>query len=182
MVNVTAKQLGKNIRMSFGKIPEVLDMPNLIEIQKNSYKWFREEGLKEVFRDFSATDYNGNLVLTFTNYRFDDEHLKYKTIAKAKEHQATYASPLRVTANLWNKETGEVKESEIFMGDFPVRSVSSSPSSCVLRVPTMTWKRTRPARNCSSPRSSPTVVHGWNMRWTPTTSSMSASTRTARSR
>ena len=85
MVNVTAKQLGKNVRMSFGKIPEVLDMPNLIEIQKNSYKWFREEGLGEVFRDFSATDYNGNPVLTFTGYRFDDEHLKYKTIAKADQ-------------------------------------------------------------------------------------------------
>ena len=77
MVNVTAKQLGKNVRMSFGKIPEVLDMPNLIDIQKSSYKWFREEGLGEVFRDFSATDYNGNLVLTFTSYRFDDEHLRY---------------------------------------------------------------------------------------------------------
>ncbi len=126
MVNVTAKQLGKNVRMSFGKIPEVLDMPNLIEIQKNSYKWFREEGLSEVFRDFSATDYNGNLVLTFTGYRFDDEHLKYKTIAKAKEHQATYATPLRVTAKLWNKETGEVKESEIFMGDFPLMTESGT--------------------------------------------------------
>ena len=126
MVNVTAKQLGKNVRMSFGKIPEVLDMPNLIEIQKNSYKWFREEGLGEVFKDFSATDYNGNLVLTFTGYRFDDDHLKYKTIAKAKEHQATYASPLRVTAKLWNKETGEVKESEIFMGDFPLMTDSGT--------------------------------------------------------
>ncbi|MBE6876470.1 MAG: DNA-directed RNA polymerase subunit beta [Ruminococcus sp.] len=126
MVNVTAKQLGKNVRMSFGKIPEVLDMPNLIEIQKNSYKWFREEGLKEVFKDFSATDYNGNLVLTFVDYRFDDAHLKYKTIAKAKEHQATYASPLRVTAKLWNKETGEVKESEIFMGDFPLMTDSGT--------------------------------------------------------
>lgn len=126
MVNVTAKQLGKNVRMSFGKIPEVQDMPNLIEIQKNSYKWFREEGLKEVFKDFSATDYNGNLVLTFVGYRFDDEHLKYKTIAKAKEHQATYASPLRVIAKLWNKETGEVKESEIFMGDFPLMTDSGT--------------------------------------------------------
>ena len=126
MVNVNAKQLGKNVRMSFGKIPEVLDMPNLIEIQKNSYKWFREEGLREVFKDFSATDYNGNLVLTFVDYRFDDEHLKYKTIAKAKEHQATYASPLRVTAKLWNKETGEVKESEFFMGDFPLMTESGT--------------------------------------------------------
>ncbi len=125
MVNVTAKQLGKNVRMSFGKISEVLDMPNLIEIQKNSYKWFREEGLQEVFRDFSATDYNGNLVLTFTGYRFDDDNLKY-TIAEAKEHQATYASPLRVTAKLWNKETGELKESEIFMGDFPLMTESGT--------------------------------------------------------
>ncbi|MBQ8515907.1 MAG: DNA-directed RNA polymerase subunit beta [Ruminococcus sp.] len=125
MVNVTAKQLGKNVRMSFGKINEVLDMPNLIEIQKNSYKWFREEGLQEVFRDFSATDYNGNLVLTFVGYRFDDDNLKY-TIAEAKEHQATYASPLRVTAKLWNKETGELKESEIFMGDFPLMTESGT--------------------------------------------------------
>ncbi len=126
MVNVTAKQLGKNFRMSFGKIQEVQEMPNLIEIQKNSYKWFREEGLWEVFRDFSATDYNGNLVLTFTGYRFDDDNLKYKTIAKAKEHQVTYASPLRVTAKLWNKETGEIKESEIFMGDFPLMTDSGT--------------------------------------------------------
>ena len=126
MVNVTAKQLGKNVRMSFGKIQEVQEMPNLIEIQKNSYKWFREEGLGEVFKDFSATDYNGNLVLTFTGYRFDDEHLKYKTIAKAKEHQVTYATPLRVTAKLWNKETGEIKESEIFMGDFPLMTESGT--------------------------------------------------------
>ncbi len=125
MVNVTAKQLGKNVRMSFGKINEVLDMPNLLEIQKNSYKWFREEGLQEVFRDFSATDYNGNLVLTFVGYRFDDDNLKY-TIAEAKEHQATYASPLRVTAKLWNKETGELKESEIFMGDFPLMTESGT--------------------------------------------------------
>ena len=109
MVNVMPKQLGKNVRMSFGKISEVLDMPNLIEIQKTSYKWFREEGLGEVFKDFSATDYNGNLVLTFTGYRFDDDQRKFKTIAKAKEHQATYASPLKVIAKLWNKETGEVK-------------------------------------------------------------------------
>ncbi len=126
MVNVMPKQLGKNVRMSFGKISEVLDMPNLIEIQKTSYKWFREEGLGEVFKDFSATDYNGNLVLTFTGYRFDDDQRKFKTIAKAKEHQATYASPLKVIAKLWNKETGEVKESEIFMGDFPLMTDSGT--------------------------------------------------------
>ena len=118
MVHVTPKQCGKNVRMNFGKINEVLEMPNLIEVQKNSYKWFREKGLREVFRDVSSiTDYNGNLVLNFTDYRIDDTP-KY-TIAECKERDVTYAAPLRVTATLWNKETGEVKESEIFMGDFP---------------------------------------------------------------
>ena len=73
MVHVTPKQCGKNVRMNFGKINEVLEMPNLIEVQKNSYKWFREKGLREVFRDVSSiTDYNGNLVLNFTDYRIDD--------------------------------------------------------------------------------------------------------------
>ena len=126
MVNVMPKQLGKNVRMSFGKIPEVQDMPNLIDIQKSSYKWFREEGLGEVFRDFSATDYNGKLVLTFTDYRFDDQNLRYPTIAKAKEHQATYASPLKVKAQLLFTETGEIKETEIFMGDFPLMTESGT--------------------------------------------------------
>ena len=119
MVNVTPKQCGKNVRMNFGKINEVLEMPNLIEVQKNSYRWFREEGLKEVFRDVSSiTDYNGNLVLNFIDYRIDEKP-KY-TIAECKEQDATYAAALRVTATLWNKETGEVKESEIYMGDFPL--------------------------------------------------------------
>ena len=105
MVQVTPKQCGKNVRMNFGKINEVLEMPNLIEVQKNSYKWFREKGLKEVFRDVSSiTDYNGNLVLNFTDYRIDDTP-KY-TIAECKERDVTYAAPLRVTATLWNKETG----------------------------------------------------------------------------
>ena len=125
MVNVTPKQCGKNVRMNFGKINEVLEMPNLIEVQKNSYRWFREEGLKEVFRDVSSiTDYNGNLVLNFTDYRIDDTP-KY-TIAECKEQDATYAAALRVTATLWNKETGEVKESEIYMGDFPLMTESGT--------------------------------------------------------
>jgi len=125
MVNVKPKQLGKNVRMSFGKINEVLEMPNLIEVQKNSYKWFREEGLKEVFRDVAAiTDYNGNLVLNFVDYKIDDTP-KY-SIAECKERDVTYAAPLRVTATLWNKETGEVKESEIFMGDFPLMTDSGT--------------------------------------------------------
>ena len=125
MVNVTPKQCGKNVRMNFGKINEVLEMPNLIEVQKNSYKWFREEGLKEVFHDISSiTDYNGNLVLNFVDYKIDDTP-KY-TIAECKERDVTYAAPLRVRATLRNKETGEVKESEIFMGDFPLMTDSGT--------------------------------------------------------
>ncbi|MBQ8687409.1 MAG: DNA-directed RNA polymerase subunit beta, partial [Ruminococcus sp.] len=125
MVNVTPKQLGKNVRMNFGKINEVLDMPNLIEVQINSYEWFREVGLRDVFQEFSSiTDYNGNLVLNFIDYKFDDKP-KY-TIAECKERDVTYAAPLRVTATLWNKETGEVKESEVFMGDFPLMTSSGT--------------------------------------------------------
>jgi len=119
MVNVKPVQLGKNVRMSFAKIKEVLDMPNLIEVQKNSYKWFLEEGLKEVFHDVaSITDYTGNLVLDFIDYRIDDKP-KY-TVEECKERDATYAAPLRVRASLLNKETGEVKEQDIYMGDFPI--------------------------------------------------------------
>ncbi len=125
MVNVTPKKQGKNTRMNFGKIHEVLEMPNLIEVQKNSYKWVREEGLKEVFRDADPiTDYNGTLQLKFTDYRIDSKP-KY-TIAECKEKDATYAAPLHVSAALWNKETGEVKESEIYMGDFPLMTDSGT--------------------------------------------------------
>ena len=125
MANVKPVKLGKNVRMSFAKINEVLDMPNLIEVQKNSYQWFLEEGLKEVFKDVSAiTDYTGNLVLDFIDYRLDDEP-KY-SVVECKERDATYAAPLRVTARLLNKETGEVKEQEIFMGDFPLMTDSGT--------------------------------------------------------
>lgn len=119
MVNVKPVQLGKNTRMSFARIDEVLEMPNLIEVQKNSYKWFLEEGLKAVFKDISSiTDYQGNLVLDFIDYRLEDKP-KY-SIAECKERDTTYAAPLRVRASLLNKETGEVKEQDIFMGDFPL--------------------------------------------------------------
>ncbi len=118
-------QLGKNTRMTFSKINEVIDMPNLIEIQKDSYKWFIEEGLKEVFRDMSAiTDYSGNLQLTFTSYRLD-ETPKYD-VTECKARDTTYAAPLRVTARLVNNETGEIKESEISMGDFPLMTESGT--------------------------------------------------------
>ena len=125
MVNVKPVKLGRNTRMSFSKINEVMQMPNLIEVQKNSYRWFLETGLKEVFRDIDAiTDYTGNLELTFVDYRMDDKP-KY-TVKECKERDATYAAPLRVTARLLNKETGEVKENEVYMGDFPLMTDSGT--------------------------------------------------------
>ena len=125
MVNVKPVQLGKNTRMSFGKIEEVLKMPNLIEIQKNSYEWFLHEGLKEVFQDVSGiTDFNNNLVLDFVDYKLDDK--PNYSVSECKERDATYAAALRVTARLLNKETGEIKESEVFMGDFPLMTESGA--------------------------------------------------------
>ena len=124
-VSVKEKRVGKNTRLSFGKINEVLQMPNLIEVQKNSYNWFKTEGLREVFRDVAAiTDFNGNLQLSFTDFKIDDTP-KY-TIAECKERDVTYAAPLRVTVALWNKETDEVKKSEIYMGDMPLMTESGT--------------------------------------------------------
>ena len=118
-------QLGKNTRMSFSKINEVIDMPNLIEIQKDSYKWFVEEGLREALSDMSSiTDYTGNLVLDFIDYRLDEKP-KYD-VTECKARDTTYAAPLRVTARLLNKETGEIKESEVFLGDFPIMTESGT--------------------------------------------------------
>ena len=117
--------LGKNVRQTFSKINEVIDMPNLIEIQKDSYKWFVTEGLKEVFRDMDAiTDYSGNLQLSFVDYRFDEKP-KYD-VTECKARDATYAAPLRVTARLVNNETGEIKESEVSLGDFPIMTESGT--------------------------------------------------------
>ncbi len=111
--------LGKNRRLSYSKINEVLEMPNLIEVQKNSYKWFIEEGLKEVFRDISPiTDHSGHLSLEFFDHSID-YNSKY-TVEECKERDAKYAAPLRVGVRLINRETGEIKEQEIFMGDFPL--------------------------------------------------------------
>ena len=125
MVNVKPVKLGRNTRMSFSKINEIMQMPNLIEVQKNSYRWFLEEGLKEVFRDVAdITDYSGNLVLSFVGYRMDDTP-KY-TVKECKERDTTYAAPLRVTARLLNKETGEIKENEVYMGDFPLMTDSGT--------------------------------------------------------
>ena len=126
MVNVKPVHLGENVRMSFARIDEVLDMPNLIEVQKNSYEWFLNEGLKEVFKDVSGiTDYTGNLVLDFVNYQLDSDKPNY-SVEECKERDATYAAALRVTARLLNKESGEIKESEVFMGDFPLMTESGT--------------------------------------------------------
>ena len=125
LVNMKPVTLGKNVRMSFAKINEVLEMPNLIEVQKASYQWFLDEGLREVFRDVSAiSDYSGNLILDFIDYHLEKEP-KY-SIEECKERDATYAAPLRVRARLQNKETGEIKEQDIFMGDFPIMTESGT--------------------------------------------------------
>ncbi|MDR3091775.1 MAG: DNA-directed RNA polymerase subunit beta [Clostridiales bacterium] len=112
-------QLGRKKRVTYSRINEALEMPNLIEIQKNSYRWFLDEGLNEVFADVSPiTDYSGSLILEFVGYNLDSEP-KY-SIEQCKERDATYAAPLRVRARLRNKENDEIKEQEIFMGDFPL--------------------------------------------------------------
>ena len=110
---------GKTLRKSFARTPEIMDMPNLLEIQKSSYQWFLNTGLKEVFQDVdSVTDYSGNLELSFIDYSMNDEPKYSEEECKARD--ATYAKPLKVRVRLRNKETEEIKEQEIFMGDFPV--------------------------------------------------------------
>ena len=116
---IRALQLGDTTRISYSKINEVLEMPNLIEVQKNSYQWFLDEGLKEVFEDISPiTDFSGNLILEFVDFSLDSEP-KY-SIEECKERDATYAASLKVKARLYNRELDELKEQEIFMGDFPL--------------------------------------------------------------
>ncbi|MDU1316349.1 DNA-directed RNA polymerase subunit beta [Anaerococcus hydrogenalis] len=116
---------GKTERVSFSKFPQVLDLPNLLKVQKDSYRWFIEEGLGEILEDISPIeDYNGNLILEFVGYDFDDE-TKY-TIEEAKYKDTTYSRDLKVKARLINKETEEVKEQEVFMGDFPMMTDSAT--------------------------------------------------------
>jgi len=126
MVNVKPVQVGKNTRMSFARIEEVLNMPNLIEVQKKSYQWFLDEGLREVFKEVSGiTDYTGNLVLDFVDYKLDSDKPNY-TVEECKNRDATYSAALHVTARLLNKESGEIKESEVYMGDFPLMTESGT--------------------------------------------------------
>ncbi len=112
-------KIGNKERMSYSRIEEILEIPSLIEIQKESYRWFLEEGLGEVFGDISPIeDYTGNLILEFVDYKLDEEP-KY-SVEESKERDMTYSAPIKVKVRLINKETGEVKEQEVFMGDFPL--------------------------------------------------------------
>ena len=131
--------------MSFSTEKRVLDMPNLIEVQKNSYQWFLDEGLREVFKDISPiVDYTGNLSLELVDYQLCKEDIKY-SIEECKERDATYAAPIKVNVHLRNEETGEIAQHDIFMGDLPlmtetgtfVQSELSSASWFVLLVSTM---------------------------------------------
>ena len=113
-------QNGKRTRMSFGKVKDSTEMPNLIEVQLDSYQWFLDEGLYEVFDDINPiSNFTGNLVLEFVDYKLDMDSIKY-SVEECKERDATYAAPLKVSVRLQNKETGEIKEQEVFMGDFPL--------------------------------------------------------------
>ncbi len=117
---------GKSIRMSYSRRNEVLEMPDLIEIQKDSYKWFLKEGLKEAFADISPiADYSGHLSLEFVDFALCEEDVKY-SIEECKERDATYAAPLKVKVRLYNKETEEIKEQEIFMGDLPIMTATGT--------------------------------------------------------
>ena len=112
-------QMGKRTRMSYSRINEVLEMPDLIEVQKRSYQWFLAEGIREVFNDiFPITDYTENLVLEFVDHKIDGKP-KY-SVEECKERDANYSAPLKIRVRLINRETGEVKEQEVFMGDFPI--------------------------------------------------------------
>ena len=117
---------GKSSRMSYSRQKEVLEMPNLIEVQKDSYKWFLDAGLKEVFDDISPiADYSGHLSLEFVDFTLCEDDVKY-TIEECKERDATYAAPLKVKVRLYNKETDEINEHEIFMGDLPIMTATGT--------------------------------------------------------
>ncbi len=113
-------QVGKRTRMSFAKVKDVTEMPNLIEVQLDSYEWFLREGLLEVFDDVNPiSNFTGNLVLEFVDYKLDMDNIKY-SVEECKERDSTYAAPLKVSVRLTNNDTGEIKEQEVFMGDFPL--------------------------------------------------------------
>ena len=169
-------QMGTRKRMSFSRINEVLDMPDLIEIQKNSYQRFVTEDLKEVLADISPiTDYSEKLVLEFVDYNIDFDHPKY-SVEECKERDVNYSAPLRVTVRLINKETGEVKEQPVFMGDFPLMTEQGTfiingaervIVSQLVRSYIFPMLSIRSESICSPRKSSPTGAHGLNMKPTP---------------
>jgi len=170
---------GKGVRMTFSRQKEVLEMPNLIEIQKNSYQWFLDEGLKEVFADISPiTDFAGHLSLEFVDFTLCKNDIKY-TIEECKERDATYAAPLKVKVRLCNKDKDEINEHEIFMGDLPLMTDTGSfvingaeLSSASLFVPLVFIMESRTIRSVQSYTAAPlsrTGVPGWSMRQIPTT-------------
>ena len=119
------KMYGKTLRKNFARHEEIVEMPNLLALQKKSYQWFLDTGLREVFSDVaSISNYAGNLELSFIDYKMD-EAPKYDVL-ECKARDATYAAPLKVSVRLYNKETGEIKEQEIFMGDFPLMTHSGT--------------------------------------------------------
>ena len=150
MVNVKEQKLGKNTRMSFSKNQFPCELPNLVEVQTKSFKWFLEEGLMEVLRDVSPiTDHSDNLVIEFVSYSIDSKP-KY-TVEECKERDANYAAPLKVNVRLTNKLTGEVKQTDIFMGDFPIMTETGTfvingaervIVSQIIRSPGMYYDRT----------------------------------------
>ena len=119
MANVKEQKLGKNVRMSFSKTKNTLELPNLVEIQTKSFKWFLEKGLTEVLHDVSPiTDYSGNLSIEFLSFSLDSK--PKSSVEECKERDANYAAPLKVNVRLTNKQTGEVKQTDIFMGELPI--------------------------------------------------------------
>mgnify|MGYP000186277658 CR=1 FL=1 len=123
---IRSVKTGKSMRMSYQRQKEVLEMPNLIEVQRDSYKWFLDEGLREVFDDISPiADYGGKLSLEFIDFTYDEKDAKY-SIEQCKERDVTYAAPLKVRVRLINKETEEINEHEIFMGDLPIMTVTGT--------------------------------------------------------
>ena len=174
---------GKSFRMSYSRQKEVLEMPNLIEIQVDSYKWFLESGLKEVFDDISPiTDYSGKLSLEFVDFTLCEDDVKY-SIEECKERDATYAAPLKVKVRLHNKENDEINEHEIFMGDLPLMTATGTfvingaervIVSQLVRSPGINYAiaHDKLGKNCILLPLFRTVVHGWNTRQTPMTFSM----------
>ena len=184
---------GKNTRMSYSRQKEVLEIPNLIEIQKKSYQWFLDEGLKEAFDDISPiSDFSGNLSLEFTDFKLCEDETKY-TIEECKERDATYAAPLKVKVNLINKDTGTIREHVIFMGDMPLMTETGSfvingaervIVSQLVRSPGIYFSEDhdKNGKSLYSSQIIPTAVPGLNMRWTRTMCSGSALTVPAKCR